>query len=298
MQSSAHATTTASNHGFTLEKYLSHIGLTNQDVKEPSLASLQTIIAHHLKTFYYQNASIYAAGKKKQVQDRSVPSLEIDKLFALMTEQHSGYCMQHLELLCAALVAAGFTVDRHLAKVVLQPCSKPLRDDSGYPKTHELLIVHLNDKPYIVDVGMGDLCLRRPLELKEGEQTIYDDQYRLTKVDAVWTLDTKTAKEADWFCVYRFLNYPNTKDNIKEAHKTLYTSPKHLPIRDTLLFISQTTPEKRKSLCWYWETGRGIFESIKRDSDKEKKKELTTLEDVLKLAEAKFGFKMGSSAIT
>lgn len=273
--------------GFTLEKYFSHIGLSGFTPDTASLETIKTIIRHHLTTFHYENTVLFKEGKKP-ISDRVIPSLEINELFKIMIKQNGGYCIQHLELLRAALIAIGFTVDRHLAKPILQLCSIPGEPDRS--KTHELIIVHVNGKRYIAEVGMGNHCLRSPLELKEGEDAIDDDQYRLRRSGESWLLDTKRA-DSDWFCLYRFFNSPINEKELQDAHAYLYLSTKPIRIRDEIFFAAQTTLEKRKSITWFCEKGIGIFKSCKKDTTQVKSKELSNFEEAYSLAEKKFGFK-------
>lgn len=160
----------AGSAAFSLEKYFLYVGLSGFFPAQLTLQALKTIIEHHLSTFNYQNSILYNAGKMP-ADTRVIPTLDINDLFALMIRKKGGYCFQHLELLFAVLSAAGFNVDRRLAKVIMQPCAQlDSADMPDLPKTHESLVVHLDGKHYLVDVGMANQSIRGPLELKEGEQ--------------------------------------------------------------------------------------------------------------------------------
>lgn len=273
---------------FSLESYLSYIGLDEFKPSDLSLEALTTIIEHHIVKFIYRNTAIFEAGKCSS-KDRKIPDLNIDNLFNNMLENHGGYCFQHLELMFAALTELGFRVDRLLAKIILIPYSKLDFERQAQPKTHELLLIHYKDKPYIVDVGMGNLCLRKPLELKEGEQRISNDQYRLTRQNDLWTLDTKTDKSSEWFCLYQFYNSPVQQAEVAKAHQTMYLTDQRIGIRDDMLLIGRTTLEKRKHLVWHTkDNGFGIFKSVKLNGD-EKTKEFATLEEATAFARKKFG---------
>lgn len=287
---SAHSTTDAQqaeNH-FSLDNYLSYIGLRESKPVELSIDTLTTVIEHHLNKFIYRNTAIFEAGKLPS-QERKIPNLEIDSLFDNMLANNGGYCFQHLELMFAALTSLGFRVDRHLAKTVLRECAKVDFDKLTNPKTHELIMIHIDDKPYIVDVGMGNLSLRKPLALNEGEQLIGEDQYRLTRQNDKWTLDTKTVKENEWFCLYQFFNAPVQQVEIVNAHKNMYLTDHKISIRDDKLLVCKTTAEKRKYVMWHTgNNGFGIFSSLKRNGE-EKKKEFNNFDETVSFARKKFG---------
>lgn len=287
---STHTTASSQNADihFSLDNYLSYTGLSEFKPVELTIETLTTIIEHHLNKFIYRNTVIFEAGKLPS-QDRKIPDLSIDSLFDNMLKNNGGYCFQHIELMCAALTSLGFRVDRHLAKIVLRDYSKLDFEKVTNPKTHELLMIHLHDESYIVDVGMGNLSFRKPLALKEGEQRIGEDEYRLTKQNDKWTLDTKSVKEVEWYCLYQFLHAPVRQADIVKAHQNMYLTDQHISIRDDKLLVSKTTSEKRKYLLWLKrDKGFGLFSSIKLNGE-EKKKEFQSFDDAVSFARKKFG---------
>src|SRR5690349_8576747 len=106
----------AEKKSFSLDNYLSYIGLGGFKPAELSLEALTTIIEHHIVKFIYRATAIFDAGKLPSA-DRKIPDLEINNLFGNMLEHNGGYCFQHLELMFAALTTLGFRIDRHLAKI-------------------------------------------------------------------------------------------------------------------------------------------------------------------------------------
>lgn len=273
---------------FTVEKFFSYVGLDGFKPSPLSLQDLTKIVEHYLLKFHYQNTELYEAGRIPTL-NRKVPSLEINNLFEKMTTKKGGYCFQHLELLYAVLVGAGFNVDRHLAKIILQDCSQLNSSNQVDAKTHELLIIHLDETPYLVDVGMANLSLRMPLELKEGLHSIDDDQYCLTKMEGLWILDTRTKANNEWFRLYQFFNHPVKYNDIEEANQNLLLTEKYMSIRDNQLLIGETTSEKRKYMVWSKNLGHGIFKSIKKNSPSEPKiKEFTDFDEAYEFAKNKF----------
>jgi benzil reductase ((S)-benzoin forming) len=272
---------------FTLEKFFSYLELADFKPSPLSLQDLTKIIEHYLLKFHYQNTELYEAGKIP-ISNRKVPSLDINTLFERMIIKKGGYCFQHLELLYAVLDGVGFSVDRHLAKTILQNCSQLNLSKQEDAKTHELLIIHLNDSHYIVDVGLANQSLRAPLELKEGIHAIDDDQYCLTKIDDLWILDTKTKANPEWFRLYQFFNKPVKYNDIEEAHQNLLLTEEHIRIRDDKLLIGKTTLEKRKYLTWSIDLGLGMFKSIKKGAVDPKTEKFTDFDKAYECVKNKF----------
>lgn len=280
-------------NSFSLENYFQHIKSPELISAPANMATLKKIITEHNRHFPYRNTALFNEGKVP-ITERKVPSLDKDLLYPFMLKYHGGYCFQQLELLHNVLFEMGFKIDRYVAKIILQPCSTLVIDDTDQLKTHELLIAHLDDKKYIVDSGMCQFSLREPLELKAGIQTIADDQYRLTvSENGRWSLDTKNATKNAWFCIYQFFHTSVTYEDIKKHHENLYLTPEHRTIRDDKHLIGVVTPEKRKFVCWFTNSGKpdhGIFVSIKKNHAEEKRKELRSLDEVKEYTYKKFGF--------
>jgi N-hydroxyarylamine O-acetyltransferase len=292
----SHSKTPVEKINFNLEKYFQHIKLASNIPFELTLGTLKKIISHHNANFPYHNTPLYNAGKVS-IPDRKIPSLDKDYLFADMVKNHGGYCFQQLELLYTVLSELGFKLHRYTAKIILRPCGKMNIENTEKIKTHELLIIELDKKRYLVDSGMANLSLREPLEFKEGHQKIDDDEYRLTKdKNDVWTLDTKTITKDKWFCMYQFLDVSVDYDEIIKHHTDLYLTPDFREIRDDRYLTGITTPEKRKYVIWFFKQPQspenfGIYSSTKKNSNVEKKKELTTIEEATNISKVKFGIR-------
>src|SRR4029079_5230432 len=132
---------------------------------ELNFETLKKIISHHNESFPYHNTPLYNAGRVS-VSERKIPSLGRDALFNEMVKNHGGYCFQQIELLHAVLYQLGFKLDRYSAKIILQPSLKMQTNDDAKIKTHELLMIYIDEKKYLIDSGMCNLSLREPLEFK------------------------------------------------------------------------------------------------------------------------------------
>ena len=89
-------------------------------------------------------------------------SLQPSDLFTkLVTRKRGGYCYEVNSFFTMALRAFGFQVQGLLARV--------LYTFSDFrPRSHQLLLVTVDNESWIADVGFGSCCLREPLRLTPG----------------------------------------------------------------------------------------------------------------------------------
>ena len=100
------------------DNYLKHIGLEGIKL-HANLKDLATIAKKHLYAIDYVNSRLYVQGQNKDKTSRKITSLQLDDIYQeLITEKKPGFCFQSVELLYAVLTKIGFTVERHVAKVI------------------------------------------------------------------------------------------------------------------------------------------------------------------------------------
>lgn len=235
------------------KQYLKLIQLNLNDGVEPSLLLLKKIVKAHLHTFPYQNTELFIQGRKP-MQERIISPIHIDSIFEQMViQRRSGYCFQNSELLAWALTNLGFTVTKHLAKII-NCFSKNIREDLLAEEifSHVLLQVAPPDYSgsWIVDTGFANNSLREPLAMRVGEQVISTERYRLSYLaqQALLRLEIKIHQE--WFCLYDIDPNPQLQEQIDEANRQLFIHPKE-PLIRTFLKLGQVTDEKRKSLALF-----------------------------------------------
>lgn len=249
---------------FTLEKYLSTIKV-NKETLTVSIESLSRICFSHLKAFPYSNRDIYHQGLIA-LNDRKPVPFNLDFIYNQFIEEKSpGYCFQTTELLFAALFELGFKVARHLSKV----CNQSMENiEHGMLQKkcfdHDVLIVDIEGRHYLVDPGFANNSLRNPVELKEGEQIVAGDSYRLSKQEDNWYLEMGI-KQDQWLCLYQFQAGSSTRDEIEEAHNRLFFDENHIPIRDDFQKYACVTEDKRKQLVLFKENGSCFFKSFNKN---------------------------------
>lgn len=174
-----------------LEQYFQKIGLAR-----PVSASETGLFDAHQGQFYslpFENLTI-------QLGENVVTDL--DSLFnKLVTNNRGGYCFELNELMRYVLIASGFWVRPLLARVHL--------GDVPSAKTHQINLVKLGNRLWIMDVGFGAGGPRFPIPLEEGTVIRHATaNYRLVKTFAWgWMLQTYFPHESDnpkWQDSYSF----------------------------------------------------------------------------------------------
>jgi N-hydroxyarylamine O-acetyltransferase len=174
--------------GFELDEYLERIGYAG-----PRSASLDTFEAIHLahaQTIPFENLNPLL-GWPVRLDARALQQ-------KLVRERRGGYCFEHNMLFSHALQALGFHVTGLAARVLWnQPAG------AVTPRGHMLLLVDLDDRAYIADVGFGAQTLTRPLRLQQGiVQATPHEPFRLVRSGSDFVMQTFIREE--WRTLYRF----------------------------------------------------------------------------------------------
>lgn len=279
-----------SNSRFNLSEYLTRIGLHDYQ-PEPTLACLKNIIFHHVTTFPYQNSRLYQEGKKPAEQ-RQLAGIDPDTLFNEVVKQNMpAYCFQNNSLLAAALTAIGFTVSKHLSKVILEPLAK-IDTSNITPRhvSHVALKVTVDGCDYLVDTGFSNESLREPLLLAAGTHKLKGDDYLLEELPEHWVLSClRYDRDAQpyWFCQHRFDKKMATEADIQKAHHDLYHVD-DMHIRTGMLLYGAVSPTKRKYVYWSALENHGVFRSINLDGSIRDAKEFVTEKETIEFAKKKF----------
>ncbi|OWJ61995.1 arylamine N-acetyltransferase family protein [Inquilinus limosus] len=173
---------------FDLDAYLHRIG--HDGPVAPDLATLQALVFRHACAIPFENLDPLLG---------RAPLLDPGSLQRkLVAGGRGGYCFEQNLLLRLTLLAIGFRVTAHTARVLWgQP------EDHISARSHMLLRVDLDDGPRIVDVGFGGQTLTGVLRLEPGiEQPTPHEPFRLLPVGGDLKLQAKTGDQ--WRSMYRF----------------------------------------------------------------------------------------------
>ena len=144
-----------------LSAYCARIGIDRpQRADADALVAVQ---AAHRRTIPFENLSVMLG--------HAVSSDGAAVFDKLVTRRRGGFCFEHNRLLDDALRAMGFTNLLLLARVMLgDPAALP-------PKTHCLLLVAIDGKPWVADAGFGG-AYAPPMRLADGGTAQSDDGAR------------------------------------------------------------------------------------------------------------------------
>ncbi|WP_304453974.1 arylamine N-acetyltransferase [Nocardiopsis sp. YSL2] len=138
-----------------LDAYLDRVGLRGADLP-PTLDTLRAVHRAHLAHIPFENLQL--------VLDRPV-LLDVPALTDKMVHRRrGGYCYEQNLLLAAVLDRLGFVFTALAARVVIGAEGHPR------PSTHAVLLVELDGRRWMADVGFGGGGLLEPFPLADGHQ--------------------------------------------------------------------------------------------------------------------------------
>lgn len=174
--------------GYELDEYLARIGYSGARVA--SLDTLEAVHLAHAQSIPFENLDPLL-GRPVRLDARSLHR-------KIVSNDRGGYCFEHNMLFGHALTALGFEVAGLSARVLW---NRPA--DATTPRDHMLLLVDLDDRAYIADVGFGALTLTAPLRLEPNvEQETPHERFRLLKRGGVFELQVSVRRR--WTPLYRF----------------------------------------------------------------------------------------------
>ncbi|GAB2734836.1 arylamine N-acetyltransferase [Salinifilum aidingensis] len=186
-----------------VDAYLDRIG---HPLVAPSVEALGSLHEAHVRTIPFENIDV--------VLERH-PGIGLPAVAAkLVGRARGGYCYEHASLFAAVLERLGFGVRRCMARV--QP------HKSG-PLTHMLLVVTVEGREHLADVGFG-AGLLHPMPLRDG--AVVDQAgwpHRLVEDGGVWTL--QKWQERGWEPLHASDVRPSRPVDYEVAHHYTATHP-------------------------------------------------------------------------
>ncbi|CAM5268225.1 putative arylamine n-acetyl transferase [Streptomyces spiroverticillatus] len=221
-----------------LDAYLKKIGYEGEPA--PSLDTLRALHRGHVLGLRWSTIDA--------MLHHDVP-LDLESLQAkLVTGGRAGYCFEHVPLFAAVLEALGFEFFAVQGRVVMG-------GEKILPTTHALLVVELDGRRWLCDVGFGAAMLE-PIELVPGEEGSEVEQdgwrYRLreraeiTPGAAGWELQQpafgpETDRDGDgWMVRHNFTLTPQYPVDFRMSNHFVATS-RHSPFSHRL-FVQRILP--------------------------------------------------------
>ena len=198
-----------------LDPYLERIGYAG-DLR-PTCAVLEALHLAHATHIPFENLDILAGRPIK---------LDLDSLEAkLVKARRGGYCFEQNLLFAAALEEIGFSVTRLAARV-------KYRVSSLLPRTHMMLLVHVDGGTWIADVGFGSEGLLQPVPFGGGEESRqFAWTYRVVESanakgsndPSRWVM--QAFREGTWLDLYEFTLEPQHQIDYEMANHFTSTHP-------------------------------------------------------------------------
>jgi N-hydroxyarylamine O-acetyltransferase len=206
-----------------LKAYLRRIGY--EGPVEPTLAVLEAIHLAHATHIVFESLDVLL-GRPIRLDLAGIQE-------KLVKGGRGGYCFEQNLLLAAALRDLGFAVTQLGARV-------RHRGDKPLPRTHMLLMVHIDGAATIADVGFGGEGLLLPVPFRTGaEYRHYAWTYRLVEEQAgQWLLQSR--REPGWGNLYSFTLEPQTLEDFEMANHYTATHPDSPFVRT--LIVQLPTP--------------------------------------------------------
>ena len=179
---------TGAEAGIDVSAYFERINYKGN--ADPTLETLKAIVLDHTASIPFENLNPLLRWPVKL----DLQSLQQKIVF----DKRGGYCFEQNLLLSHVLKAIGYNVSWLSGRVLW---NRP--EGVVSPRTHMLLLINLDDEPFITDVGFGGLTLTAPLELITGkEQATPHENFRLTKDAGEYTLEASIQNE--WKAMFCF----------------------------------------------------------------------------------------------
>ena len=213
-----------------LDSYFNRIGFDGP--RTPTLDTLQAIQLKHSETIPFENLNPLMGWPV---------GLDLESLQRKMVNDgRGGYCFEQNLLLKHALDALGFDVTGLAARVLWNT-----PDGVVLPRTHMLLLVALDGRRCIVDVGFGGVTLTGPLRLEPDiEQATPHEPFRLISIDDEFVEQVKIG--GHWISLYRFNLSEQLLPDYEMANWYLSTHPDSRFV--TGLLAARPAPDRRYAL--------------------------------------------------
>ena len=193
-----------------LDAYFQRIGYSGE--RTASLSTLEAIHACHTNAIAFENLSPLLG----QPVLLDLPSLQQK----LVDAGRGGYCFEQNGLFRLVLIALGFQVISLAARVLW---GAP--EGVTTPRSHMLLLVQIEDVPYIADVGFGGSTLPTPIRLTpNARQSTSHEPFRLLPAKDSYILQVYFA--GAWQSLYQFDPQPQYPADYEVSNWYVSTYPK------------------------------------------------------------------------
>lgn len=170
------------------DRYFERIGYEGS--APPTLDTLKSLHQKHTENIPFENLNPFL-GMKVKLDPQSLEQ-------KMIHNKRGGYCFEQNLFFREVLRETGFDAKGLAARIRWNK-----DEDEITSRGHMLLLIEINDKPYIADVGFGGLTLTAPLRLETDIlQETPHEPYRLIRKGEDFLMQTLVRGE--WKDVYQF----------------------------------------------------------------------------------------------
>ncbi len=171
-----------------LDNYFERIGY--EGPASPTLDTLRMLHRKHTESIPFENLNPFL-GVEVKLDPGSLEQ-------KMVLNNRGGYCFEQNLLFREVLRSLGFRAKGLAARLRWK---RPKEEISA--RGHMLLLIEIEDKKYIADVGFGGLTLTTPLRLETGiTQETPHEPYRLIRKEEDFLM--QTLMRGQWKDVYQF----------------------------------------------------------------------------------------------
>lgn len=213
---------------FVLQDYFDRIGYRAEPGAD--IATVTELMRHQLFAVPFENLDVQA-GKIVSL----VPEEIVDKL---LQRNRGGYCYEVNGVFCMALEALGIPYRFVAARPMFYPVRRP--------KTHMAVVVTLDGRDWLCDLGFGSYGIRKPmaLDVVDVEVAQDDDRFMLSGGEREFVL--KALVGGEWIDQYGFDLSPQEWIDFVPANYLNSTHPDAIFVQK--LLVVRHTPAGRAIL--------------------------------------------------
>ncbi|XP_073403370.1 uncharacterized protein [Dendrobates tinctorius] len=239
-----------------LNAYFQRVNLTNSG--HPSLSALRELHRHHVHSVPTESLSIHSG--EKIILDFSWIYNKI------VVRRRGGFCYENNGLFLWVLQQLGYQTQVLSSKV-----RNRIIGIFGPPFDHIILVVNLEGRRWLCDVGFGESIVEPfPLEA-EWEEEQDSGVYRLHVEGDEWYMERK--EENGWRSLYKFTLEERTFEDFREMCEYHQTSPSSIFVQKSLCSLqlprAKLTYIGRQLISTEYTKGGGSVKTTRKLTDEE-----------------------------
>ena len=213
-----------------IDAYFARVGYDGPAA--PTLATLTRLHALHASAIPFENLAPFMG---------EGVALDLASLQAkLVHQRRGGWCFEHNLLFAHVLERIGFRLVRLGARVRWN-----VPPGVSTARSHCLLLLDIDGREHIADVGFGGLTLSAPLRLEPGvEQATPHEPHRIIAIDGGYLLEARVAGE--WQALYSFDRQPQLMADYEVSNWYLCHHPRSFFVNG--LIAARAAPGERHAL--------------------------------------------------